>query len=173
MKCLLCETGKVKGEKIYEDDQVVAVLAPQHTTEGHVIVFPKNHYPIFDQVPDQELEYFFNLVNKLSVAIFEAAGASGTNIIIQNGVAAGQQFHHFAVHIIPRKEEDGLNFLWESKQLNEEEMSTAELKLKDASSSLGSFNKKKNEPIKIEKKVEKIKEKNGENYLTKQLERIP
>ncbi|MEE9525508.1 MAG: HIT family protein [Candidatus Woesearchaeota archaeon] len=177
-KCLLCNTveGKTELEKVYEDKEVVAVVHPKGAALGHVLIFPKKHYQIFEQIPDYEVEHLFSVVNKISIAVFEALGAAGTNIILQNGVAAGQEIPHVVVHIIPRSEGDDIDFQWESKQLTQEEMSSVELKLKEAVSDIGGFEKeKKKEPVKIKKKeATAIKEEDDkENYLIKQLERIP
>lgn len=175
--CPLCQAvqGKSKFEKIYEDKKVIAAMHPKPASLGHVIVFPKTHYQIFEQIPDYEAASIFNLINKLSTAIFEATQAKGTNVIIQNGVAAGQEIPHVRIHIIPREENDNLDFQWQPKQLNEEQMSTVELKLKEGSENIGSFEtEEKKAPVKVEKKSEKLKEsENGENYLIKQLQRIP
>ncbi len=175
--CIFCNTvkGKTKLEKIYEDKDFIAVAHPRPAVPGHVFVFPKQHYQIFEQVPDYEVAALFNVVNKISVAVFEAVKAAGTNIILQNGVAAGQEIPHICVHIIPRNEGDGLDFQWEPKPLTEEQMSAVEKKVKEASGEVGQFeDKKKKEPIKIEKKVKKVKDEEGkENYMIKQLERIP
>ena len=105
------------------------------------------------------------------MAVFEILQAKGTNILIQNGVAAGQKTNHFMVHIIARKENDGLDFQWQSKQLNEEEMSTIELKLKEGTKGIGNFEKEEKKPVKIDKEIERIDKE--ENYLIKQLNRIP
>lgn len=177
--CIFCETvkGKTKLQKIYEDETFVAVLHPTPAAKGHILVFTKKHYPIVEQIPDYELGDLFKKVNKLSVASFEGVKAAGSNIIIQNGVAAGQRTPHICVNIIPRVDNDGLNFLWQPKQLTEEEMSTIELKVKEETEKIGGFEKEqKREPVKIEEKREKIAEKEGdeeENYLIKQLGRIP
>jgi histidine triad (HIT) family protein len=174
--CTFCQAvkGKSKLEKVYEDDDSVAVLHPKPAAKGHVLVFSKKHYNIIEQIPDYEVGDLFKKVNKISSAIFEGVGAQGTNIMIQNGVAAGQEIPHICIHIIPRGENDGINFQWQPKQLTEEEMSTVELTLKKESEGIGGFQKeKKAEPVKLdEKKPEKILS-DEENYLIKQLQRIP
>lgn len=175
--CLFCKAvkGKTKLEKIYEDKKAIAAMHPAPASLGHVLVFPKTHYQIVEQIPDYEIASLFKLVNKLSSAVFEALGVKGTNIIIQNGVAAGQEIPHVCIHIIPRDDNDNINLLWKPKQLNEEEMSTVELKLKEGTKDIGSFEtEEKKAPVKIEEKTEKLKQtEKGENYLIKQLERIP
>ncbi len=173
MNCAICELKKSK-ELLYEDKDVFAVLSPEPATFGHIIVAPKKHYQIIEQIPDYEFGYLFNIANKLSTAVFEGIGAQGTNIIIQNGVEAGQDIPHVAIHIIPRRENDGLNFEWAPKQLTEEQMSTVELQLKEGAKDIGGFQKEeKAEPIKLDKKPQKLELSDQENYLIKQLRRIP
>ena len=173
--CVFCQAakGKAKLEKVYEDDKIIAVLHPRPAAKGHVLVFSKKHYNILEQIPDFELGEIFKKINKISIAAFEGVKAQGTNIIIQNGIAAGQEVPHVSVHIIPRNENDGLNFQWQPKQLTEEEMSTVELTLKKEAESIGGFQKEeKKAPVKLDKKAEKLKD-DEENYLIKKLTRIP
>lgn len=174
MTCALCDEIKSGKNKIYEDKDTYAIITPSPASPGHIILFPKKHYQILEQIPDYELAHLFDVANKMSTAVFESLKVQGTNIIIQNGVAAGQSIPHFSLHIIPRNENDCINFLWKPKSLNEEEMSTVELTLKEEAKNIGGFQtEEKTEPIKIEKKVEKIKPTKEDNYLIKQLDRIP
>jgi histidine triad (HIT) family protein len=175
--CALCEIGAGKGSMkiVFEDKEVIAFLKQKPATFGHIILTTKKHYTIMDQVPDFEINHVFKIANKLSSAVFEALGGGGTNIIVQNGSGAGQIHPHFCVEIIPRRDNDGLNFQWANKQLSEEEMSTVELTIKQETASLviGSGEKKK-EVVEENKETKTLKEKKGEeNYLLKSLRRIP
>jgi len=174
-KCEFCDLIKGKMNKIYEDDLIYVMLAPKPSAIGHVLVLPKKHIMIIEQLQDYEVGEIFEKVNKISTAVFESLGAQGTNIIVQNGVAAGQSHSHMMIHVIARRENDGLDFNWQPKQLSEEEMSTIELKLKEFTKNIGAFEEKPPAPVEMEKKVETIKEDkdSAENYLIKQLERIP
>jgi histidine triad (HIT) family protein len=149
------------------------MLAPKPAAIGHIIIVPRAHYPILEQVPDFIISDLFIKANKVSVALFEGLGAHGTNIIVQNGIAAGQKSAHLIIHIIPRTENDSLDFAWKPRQLNEEEMSTVEIQMKEAASGIGGFQSEEAKPIEAEAKVEKIKAGKEENYMVKQLERIP
>ena len=170
--CATCKDIEQKKNLIYEDEQIVALLSSTPSTAGHVLVMPKEHYPIIEQVPDFIVANIFNKVNKISIAVFESIGATGTNVMVQNGVAAGQKAAHFTAHIIPRRDNDGLNFQWEPKQISEDEMSTAQLKLKDATQGIGAFEQEKAKPVEMDKKTESIAD-DDTNYLIKQLRRIP
>ena len=117
MKCEACEL--IKGEeKIYEDDKVFAVLAKNPANYGHIWVVPKEHYTIIEQVPDFVMAHIGVVTNKISMALFESMKIQGTNIFIQNGVAAGQNIPHLIVHIIPRFENDGINLLVQLPSIN-------------------------------------------------------
>ena len=173
-ECKLCTAVKEKKGIVYEDADVMAVLNPEPSAAGHIVLFPKIHYPIIEQIPDYETAHLFHVANKLSIAIFEILGCHGTNIIIQNGTAAGQDIPHVSVHIIPRNENDGLDFQWATKQLSEEEMSTSELQIKEETKNIGGFEKeKKKESVKILKKKKEIIPDAEENYLIRQLNKIP
>ncbi|MCX8147195.1 MAG: HIT domain-containing protein [Candidatus Woesearchaeota archaeon] len=171
--CRFCKMIFDKNtSKLYEDEKVVAMLEENPAAYGHVLVMPKEHYPIIEMVPDFIVSHAFAIANKISVALFESLHAHGTNIIVNNGIAAGQESAHFMINVIPRREKDGLNFQWAPKQLTEEEMSTVELQLKEEAKAIGNFQKEKQKPIEITEKPRKI-ESSEENYLFKRVRRIP
>ena len=126
--CPLCKFG---GRKIFEDEHVIAAASPNPSVPGHVIVFPKQHIQIIEQASADLASQVFLAANILSTALFEGISAQGTNIILMNGNAAGQRFSHLSVDIIPRAKDDGLNFVWSSRNLSEEQLSIVESELKD------------------------------------------
>src|SRR3989338_7937476 len=130
--CLVCQIveGNVPSKKVFEDDSLLAVLDINGANPGHCFIMPKEHYPIIEQVPDKEIGKIFNVANKISSAVFETLQAQGTNIFVANGIPAGQTVAHFMVNVIPRFEKDGINLQWQPRQLDEEALSTVELKLK-------------------------------------------
>jgi len=176
--CVVCQIleGKVPSHKVYEDEDALAILDVNGANPGHCFVIPKKHYPILEQIPDFEVNKLFQIANKISMAIFEVLGVQGTNLFVTNGVPAGQKVAHFMINVIPRNENDGVNLQWQPKQLSEEEMSTVELKLKEGSKNVGGFQSAEpEEKPKVKKEtVETISEEEGEeNYLLKQLRKIP
>ena len=142
--CIVCQIvgGAIPSEKIYEDNDVIAFLDVNGANPGHCFVVPKEHYPIFEQVPDPMVKKLFSASNKISMAIFDALQVQGTNLFVTNGIEAGQKVAHFMINIVPRKENDGINLQWQPKQMTEEEISTIELKLKEESYNIGVEEKK-------------------------------
>jgi histidine triad (HIT) family protein len=175
MKCDYCEIakGKIKAELIYEDKLVMAVVKDLAILPGQICVFPKEHYTIIELAPDKLVNHLFKVVNKIGIAVFESLGVQGTNILVQNGTSAGQEVPHLCVEIIPRKEGDGLNLDWKPKQLMEEEMDTAYLMLKEEGEKIV-IRAEANEETFHDEKTEMIAEKEGkDNYMVKQLRRMP
>lgn len=134
-QCIFCKiaSGEVESKVVYSDDNLMAALDVQPANPGHIIVFPKKHYSILQQMPDNEVARLFSLVKYVSGAVFEATGAEGTNVMVASGAVAGQRAPHVLVHVIPRFEKDGLpqNF-WEPKKLKDEQMTEVSKKIKDA-----------------------------------------
>ena len=166
MTCEICELIKdKKAKRIFSDELIEIVMSPKPASLGHILIYPKEHKTILEQVPDNIVSHIFNAANKLSAVLFEALGEEGTNIIIQNGLDAGQTIPHFSINIIPRKENDGINFEWKPQSISDPVMDEVTSKL---SSSISGIKEKV-----AEDKVEEIKEEEITNYMIKQLERIP
>ena len=166
--CVLAE----KGDKVFEDDKVFAVMSPRQASKGHVLVVPKEHFTILEQVPDFMVGRLFVVANKISTTIFEMLRVYGTNIVVENGSAAGQRVAHFSINVIPRSENDGLGFEWEAKTLSDDEMSTVELQLKEHANNVGGFEKQEKKKLSLDKKEGKLIS-GDDSYLIKQLRRIP
>ena len=170
MECENCEIIEKKKLLIFEDDVALVAFKQNPASLGHILIIPKNHYTIIEQIPEEELGHLFNLANKASVILFEGLNALGTNIIIQNGVSAGQKKPHVEINVIPRQEKDGLNFQWIPKQLTEDEMETAEVQLKEI------LEEKEVKTIEEQEKQEpeEIKQQEDkDNMMIKHLERVP
>ena len=123
-ECLFCQIAQNKVEtiKVYEDNNIIAMLDIAPANLGHVIVIPKQHYQFLFQLPDQLLWELVKVVKLILPSLVNASKASGVNIIINQGESAGQRLPHLAINLIPRFENDGLKFEWERKQTKKEEL---------------------------------------------------
>jgi histidine triad (HIT) family protein len=102
--CVFCKViaREIPSTKIYEDDEVYALLDINPNAVGHTLVVPKKHFKnIFDST-EEALAQTIVQVKKIAGAIKEALDADGVNIAINNGQAAGQVVFHLHIHIIPR-----------------------------------------------------------------------
>ena len=121
-QCIFCQivSGKIPSKKIYEDEKVIAILDINPAAKGHLLLLPKEHYSIMPQIPDEDLSHLFLITKQLSKKMLQKMKVAGTSIFIANGLAAGQRAQHFMIHIIPRKQGDGVLPL--NEQLQDKEM---------------------------------------------------
>ena len=144
---------------IYEDSDFIAFLAERPNSAGHTIIQPKKKITILEQMPDTLAGKLFYLANQLSSVLFDTLGIEGTNIIIENGTGAGQKIPQLQVHIVPRKQGDGLKLNWEQQKLEKDEQDILIIKLQKA---MGGKAVSKEEKV-IEQK-EEVKENTQEFY---------
>jgi histidine triad (HIT) family protein len=123
-QCIFCQiiAGKVQSKKVYEDEVVLAILDVNPANPGHILIMPKEHYSIMPQIPEEEIGHIFMVSKALSNASLRALEAQGSNILVANGVAAGQRAQHFMAHLIPRKEKDNVGFQVPQKNIPEAEL---------------------------------------------------
>ncbi|MFA6072512.1 MAG: HIT family protein [Candidatus Woesearchaeota archaeon] len=100
------------SEVIIQDEDVVVLTPKRAYTKGHIIITTVNEYKILEEVPPNIISKMFQIANKLSGVMFDLLKCHGTNILIQNGVAAGQINSRFSLNIIPRFENDKLKLDW-------------------------------------------------------------
>lgn len=110
-QCIFCQiiAGKVNSRKVYEDEKCIAVLDINPANPGHMLLMPKEHYPLMPLIPDELIGHLFMAAKALSRVLLTAVDAEGADIFIANGVAAGQRAQHFMLHIIPRRVGDAVN----------------------------------------------------------------
>ncbi len=117
--CIFCHivSGRVSSKKIYEDDKCLAILDINPANPGHILLMPKEHYQIMPLIPEELINHLFVISKHLSQAQLRALKAQGTTIMVANGLVAGQRAPHFMMHIIPRKEGDGVGFAYRTSPI--------------------------------------------------------
>jgi histidine triad (HIT) family protein len=166
----------MNDQEILLRDEDVVVLTPKNAVvKGHVIVAPVAEYRIIEEVPHLLLAKMFQIANKFSSVLFDTLHCHGTNILIQNGVAAGQVNARFSINVIPRYEDDGLGLEWTAKQAESEKLDLAQAKFNDVESEEKEAKVMMEQKKKAEEKkeVHVIKdEAKKRNYLTRSLDRV-
>jgi len=110
-QCIFCQiaSGKIPAKKVYEDDQFLGVLDINPATPGHVLLLSKKHVAIMPQMDASQILQLAKATKELSKSMIQHLKVEGTSVFAANGVAAGQRAPHFMLHVIPRKEDDGVN----------------------------------------------------------------
>ncbi len=109
--CIFCKIikGEIPGHKIYEDDKTYAFLDISCDSYGHTLVVPKKHCTNILDCDEADFKAVMAAVQKISRHYVDDCGFDGVNIINASGQAAQQSVFHLHMHIIPRKNDDGLN----------------------------------------------------------------
>lgn len=94
--------GEIPSTKIYEDDDVLAIMDISQATKGHALVMPKKHCECVLDCPEDTLAKIYKIAQKIANAEMKAFSALGVNILTNAKEAAGQSVPHFHVHVLPR-----------------------------------------------------------------------
>ena len=125
--CLFCKiiAGEIQAYKVYEDDQVLAILDIAPVNPGHILVIPKQHFANFEELPESEINAIFTVVKRLAHVIKIKLDQDSLIMI------DGQIVHHFHVHVIPQKPgEDLAKFTNQKYEAGEAEAILNQLKIK-------------------------------------------
>jgi len=114
MDCIFCRiaNGEIPSATLYEDDEYRVILDLNPAAKGHALVLPKKHFDNAEGMSARRLGRAMYIGAAVGKAAKEAFGYDGFNLIQNNGTAAGQSVFHFHLHVIPRREGDGVLPLW-------------------------------------------------------------
>jgi histidine triad (HIT) family protein len=124
MDCIFCKIirGEIPSSKLYEDENCLAILDINPVAFGHTLVISRRHYPEFLDAPPEAMTEFMKTGYKVIGAVVKGTGAEGYNLLVNNNRCAGQVIPHLHLHVIPRKNGDGLRFEWNPRPYPEGEM---------------------------------------------------
>lgn len=119
--CQIIE-GKIPSTKIYEDEQVLAILDISQATYGHCLVMPKKHYTDVLHISEEELASLMIRVQRVAKRILEKLGTKDCNIITNCGELSGQSIPHLHFHILPRYLDDDLRIEYKNHSYSLQEI---------------------------------------------------
>ena len=104
MKDIFCRIidGEIPCVKVYEDDDVLAILDISQTTKGHTLVIPKAHCSDFLSAPKEILNKVFAVAQRIGQAQISMLGAKGVNILSNVGAEAGQRATSTSARVMAR-----------------------------------------------------------------------
>jgi len=107
--CIFCAIvkGEAPASRTYEDDSVIAFMDIQPITHGHMLVVPREHAVLMQDVNETAAMRAFRVARRLASLARHTLGASGANLLVMDGEVAFQDVPHFHIHVIPRYPGDG------------------------------------------------------------------
>lgn len=113
-ECVFCKivAGEIPSARVFDDEHIFAFLDIGPLAEGHLLVVPRSHYARIVDMPGTVASAMAAHLPRLASAVLAVTGAPGLNILQNNGRVAGQVVDHVHIHLIPRRDGDGLGFRW-------------------------------------------------------------
>lgn len=133
--CAFCEivAGTAEGHVVHRDDEVIAFLDRSPLIKGHVIVAPRAHVETLDDLPPDLIAPVFSVVQRVSRAFQRSLGADGSLTVSNTRVS--QSVPHVHVHVVPRRQGDGLfraGMVWVRKSYEDGEAAQLATRLREA-----------------------------------------
>lgn len=104
--CLFCKivNGEIPGDRIYEDETVLAFRDIQPQAPVHVLIIPKAHISAASAITPENsavVAHIFEVIPQIA----EKLGVSdGFRVITNSGESAGQSVHHLHFHLLAGRE---------------------------------------------------------------------
>lgn len=111
--CIFCgiASGRLPASVVYQDADWLAVMDIHPIRAGHVLIIPRRHVGRLAELDQTSRARLFVLADAI-VRAQEAAGfaVGGSNLLLNDGVAANQHIPHLHLHCIPRRRGDTVGF---------------------------------------------------------------
>lgn len=111
MDCIFCKIikGDIPSYTIYEDEIVKVILDINPVSNGHMLIIPKTHYVNLMDIDDSVLSHIMNTSKDLYKKYKDKLNMDGLTITQNNDY--GQEVKHYHLHLIPRYENDNIEFI--------------------------------------------------------------
>lgn len=96
--------GEIPSNRVYEDDDTVALMDIMPRSDGHLLVIPKTPCRNMLDAKPEQLAAVMATVQKMARAVKAAFDADGVTVQQFNEAAGGQEVFHLHVHVLPRHE---------------------------------------------------------------------
>mgnify|MGYP001017260675 CR=1 FL=1 len=114
--CIFCAivAGEAPASVVLDEPDVIAFLDIRPFTAGHLLVVPKRHASGLADLAPGDGPRIFDAATRIASVLRSGVlpggpiTASGVNLLLADGAAAGQEVFHVHLHVIPRRRGDGV-----------------------------------------------------------------
>ncbi len=109
--CIFCKIikGEIPSKTIYEDETIKVIMNINPISNGHLLVLPKNHITDINDMNDNVINHSFTIIKeKLYPMLKKDLNCKGLTLCQNNEL--GQEIKHFHIHLIPRYENDNIDY---------------------------------------------------------------
>jgi histidine triad (HIT) family protein len=101
--CIFCKiaAGEIPGERLYEDEHVLAFRDLNPQAPVHVLIIPRKHIATLNDLHDEDAELAGRLF-LAAQAVAEQAGIAeaGYRTVVNCNAEAGQSVYHIHLHVL-------------------------------------------------------------------------
>ncbi len=118
--CIFCKIIKkeLPSKTIYEDEKIKIIMNINPSTNGHLLIIPKEHLVNLMDTPNDIITHSLTIVReKIYPLLKERLNCEGLTIAQNNEL--GQEIKHYHIHLTPRYQNDGLEFVYDKSQLSD------------------------------------------------------
>ena len=111
--CIFCKimNGELPSKTIYEDDLIKVIMNINPNTNGHLLVIPIKHYTNILDLDEKVLNHSFKIVREVIYPMLkEKLNIKGLTLAQNNEL--GQEIKHFHLHLMPRYDNDLMEFTY-------------------------------------------------------------
>ena len=118
--CIFCKIIKeeIPSKTIYEDDIIKVIMNINPITNGHLLIIPKKHIVDINDINDNITSHSLNIIKaNIYPKLKEKLGCKGLTLTQNNEL--GQEIKHYHIHLIPRYENDNVDYTYNKELLDD------------------------------------------------------
>lgn len=101
--CIFCKiiAGEIPSERVYEDENIVAMRDINPQAPVHILLLPKEHITGIAELEKKHRDLMGDML-LAAAAVAEEAGlaADGYRLVVNCGEAGGQEVPHLHIHLL-------------------------------------------------------------------------
>ena len=107
--CLFCKiaAGEIPGDKVYEDDKVIAFKDINPKAEVHLLVIPRDHISSLNELTPEHDALITHMMRVIPQLAKSQGLDAGFRTIINTGKGGGQIIFHLHMHLMGGKDLPG------------------------------------------------------------------
>lgn len=118
--CIFCKIikGELPSKTIYEDELIKIIMNINPTTNGHLLVLPKEHMVNIIDTTDEVINHSIKVIReKIYPLLKEKLNCKGLTISQNNEL--GQEIKHYHIHLTPRYDNDLVEFNYNKDMISD------------------------------------------------------
>lgn len=91
--------GDIPSDRVYEDDQCIALRDINPAAPTHILVVPRREIPRLDAMSEADEPLVGHLM-RVATLVAKQEGLGDFRLVVNNGAGAGQTVFHLHLHVI-------------------------------------------------------------------------